>query len=80
MIEVIQGKLYGKLPSFPQDCPEDLKVQVQKNHQTFVAQHRKLSLQLYEKHMSMAQLQALLEFLTSETGMAIRQAQARIEQ
>ena len=80
VVDAIHGEMYARLQSVHDSCPEAMKAAVLEKQMSFMEKHRRLSLQLYQKHMSMVQLQDLFNFQNSESGIAIRQAQTRIDQ
>jgi hypothetical protein len=83
LAEKVVDAIYGELLSSPmkvrEDWPEQVKERMLKTRKTFKENHRKFALELYEKHMSIEQLQELLTFHTSEIGVSIKKAEAMIQ-
>jgi hypothetical protein len=79
VIEALYGNMLSSPMKVRDDWPERVKEKMLNTHNTFREHHRKFALELYEKHMTVEQLQELLNFHTSDIGKSIKEAQTKID-
>ncbi len=79
VVDALFGYMLSKPLKVREDAPEHVKEQMLKSQTIFRENHRKFSIELYEKYMTVEQLQELLNFHTSDIGKSIKEAQAKIQ-
>lgn len=79
VVEILYGDMLSSPIRVKKEWPEDAKEQMLKSQRIFRENHRMFSIQLYEQHMTAEELQALLDFHTSDIGKSIKEAQTKIQ-
>lgn len=79
VVEMLFGDMLSRPFKVREDVPEDIKAKMLETGNTITENHRRFSEELYAKHMTVEQLQALWHFHTSDIGKSIKEAEKKIQ-